>query len=1535
MFCEVSLGVNVFHLTINASGTYTDDAPTLEILIGGAVVSYATIVGAGGTYAFLLEFEDDDAPSSLSFRFSDASPEAGRLILLDNVRVNGKSIAPDHVSETALSQGQESTVNVEPIAQLFGQMEPDPEAFGEPTITGTSDDDKITGTTGNDIIDAVAGNNWIWAVDGDNVIIGGTGNDVLYGGAGNDIIYGIGGNNLLYGGAGDDIIFGGDGDDVLIGGPGNDVLVAVAGNNVLLGDAGDDILIGGSGNDTLSGGAGNDILYAGGGNNVLAGGAGDDVFYIGSGDDIVYAGTGNNLIYGGGGNNVIYGGPGVDTLDYSYAASGVVVSLAAVEAVNNGSGGADVVLMIENVTGSAFDDVIVGDNDNNVLRAGGGNNTVYGFGGNNTIYGGDGNDVIYAAGEPASGWYDLSWGHRQEITIDAANINSNLTDFTMLLTAAGFGSDFWSNVKSDGSDIVITTTDGTKLDRELVSINTATEIMELYVKVPTVSSTIDTGLYIYYGNDGASETNSTATWKDSYAGVWHLGASYADSTANGNNGSATGSLSSTAGQVGDATNFSGTGNYITIPNDTSLNPTAAITIEYWFFNSTNGGTLWKGGGWTDNGYTAWHLENNVLRVELQNTATGTKTMLDTTVPTGEWVHFAITWSTDDNTMRSYLNGVEAETATYSSTIGNSGQPLFFGQVDNSGTAGPSVDQRWYNGLLDEVRISDVALSADEIAASYANMNNPGGFYNVGAIEEASVGAGGTPGNNIIYTGGGNNTVHGADGNDTIHLGDGNNTVYTGAGNNVVYGGAGDSVIYVGTPGVGDITAGVQAILDANPEAIHLGGGWIVHTYSAAGDHSFVAPAGVTAVEYLVVGGGGGGGGLTGTGNTARGGGGGGGGGVLTNVGDSLYAVVAGQSYDITVGAGGAGGIGGTTAAQAGQASSFDGIVADGGGRGAGGTGGNGGGDGASGGGGRANSSGGDGTAGQGNDGGNGGGNGTSQRGAGGGGGAGNAGSNASGNNGGNGGDGLTVDISGSSVTYGGGGGGGAYGNNSGGDGGAGGGGDAANARGNGSDGTDGLGGGGGGATGSGAGGAAQTGGDGGDGVVVIRYQYQAPGFSPASGDNFVYGGDGNDIIYGGTGNDYLHGGAGNDIIYSGSTHEGSIAATIADILAANPEAIHLGGGWIVQAYDATGSHTFTAPDGITAVDYLIVGGGGGGGGITNTNAGGGGGGGGGGVVSGTMSVTSGGDYTVIVGAGGTAGVANVQGGNGGNSSFDGIVAFGGGGGASAGASNNGNSGASGGGGRLTGVGGGSTQGNDGGDGSGVAAAGQAGGGGGGGAGTAGTNATTDLGATGGNGVWSSITGAGEYYGGGGAGGGYGNGNGGTGGLGGGGGSPNARGNGFDGLDGTGGGGGGATGSNGTTAHTGGRGGDGVVIIRYQVTGIGNTTTLAGGSGDNELYGGAGRDVFLFEAATAFSGTNTIYGFNIDHLDAIDLSDVLEGYDPLTDAISDFVQFTNSGNDTLLRVNTDGASSFQTLAVIVGLNDLDAAQLESFGQLVTA
>jgi Ca2+-binding RTX toxin-like protein len=119
------------------------------------------------------------------------------------------------------------------------------------------------------------------------------------------------------------------------------------------------------------------------------------------------------------------------------------------------------------------------------------------------------------------------------------------------------------------------------------------------------------------------------------------------------------------------------------------------------------------------------------------------------------------------------------------------------------------------------------------------------------------------------------------------------------------------------------------------------------------------------------------------------------------------------------------------------------------------------------------------------------------------------------------------------------------------------------------------------------------------------------------------------------------------------------------------------------------------------------------------------------------------------------------------------------------------------------------------------------------------------------------------------------------------------------------------------------------------------TTMDGGNGADTLTGSSvGVDTFKFDAATAFNVVDSIQQLNTYDNDNIDISDVLDGhYNPLTDAITDFVQIQTNGSNSELFVDTTGSATFgsaQHIATIEGVTGLtDEAALLIAGTLVAA
>ncbi|HEX5375985.1 MAG TPA: calcium-binding protein [Solirubrobacterales bacterium] len=233
------------------------------------------------------------------------------------------------------------------IAAVPVPDEEDPRCHGrQPDIVGTEGDDELRGTPERDVI---------WGGGGDDSIHGSLGNDLLCGGPGADLVHGGRGNDEVDGGAGDgDQAIGDLGDDKVLGGTGDS-----------------DEAAGSLGIDTVSGGPGDlDFVHGDYGYDRMDGGPGQH--------DIASFATDVAAVKGGG---------------------GVKVSLARHRARGDGH---DRLFRFEDLEGSAFDDVLVGNHRANLIDGGAGDDVIRGGGGRDELAGDQGTDRCAGAKGRAS-----------------------------------------------------------------------------------------------------------------------------------------------------------------------------------------------------------------------------------------------------------------------------------------------------------------------------------------------------------------------------------------------------------------------------------------------------------------------------------------------------------------------------------------------------------------------------------------------------------------------------------------------------------------------------------------------------------------------------------------------------------------------------------------------------------------------------------------------------------------------------------------------------------------------------------------------------------------------------------------------------------------------------------------------------------------------------------------------------------------------------------------------------------------------------
>ena len=279
---------------------------------------------------------------------------------------------------------------------------------------------------------------------------------------------------MIWGGVGDDDLMGDGGDDILNGGPGTDTYDGGAGNDLIYVDAADVVATRPAGSidggendpdpddemgdsDTVSfelftdedGGVTGVILDAGLYANI------ENAIGTDFADTITGSAEGN-VIEGGAGGDTLSGGDGNDTLSYENSDRRVRVNLDASSAVG-GHATNDTITAntFENVIGSAYDDVLTGDEGVNVLTGGGGDDELVGGAEADTLKGGDGEDSLEGGAgddtlEGGAGADELDGGDDETgaNTLSYAGSNADVT--VNLATASASGG------HADGDEIAVT-----------------------------------------------------------------------------------------------------------------------------------------------------------------------------------------------------------------------------------------------------------------------------------------------------------------------------------------------------------------------------------------------------------------------------------------------------------------------------------------------------------------------------------------------------------------------------------------------------------------------------------------------------------------------------------------------------------------------------------------------------------------------------------------------------------------------------------------------------------------------------------------------------------------------------------------------------------------------------------------------------------------------------------------------------------------------------------------------------------------------
>lgn len=323
----------------------------------------------------------------------------------------------------------------------------------------------------------------------------------------------------------------------------------------------------------------------------------------------------------------------------------------------------------------------------------------------------------------SAAWWNGSWSYCRNITIPSNKVTTTLTDFPALLVLNSSRINY-ANTQNSGQDLRVVNAGcgcgGTDIPHEIEKWNEAGD-SPTWVKISSLSSSSDTVHSIYYGNAGASDgQNVTGVWDKNTTLRYDMSdtttSTVTDSTSFDNDGTKASANNPVeiAGMIGDAQDFV-TSDYITTPN-IHLDISNEITYSAWVypehFNSAD-----FVGIMTDRfvsgkiQFVMYHSGNN-YGGGIYNGGWANCIIAGTDKDTDVWKHITATYN--GTAIVVYKNGALAKyCATTRGLYGVTSAFDIGRRWDNYGST-----LYYWNGTIDEARVSNAARSADWINQSY-------------------------------------------------------------------------------------------------------------------------------------------------------------------------------------------------------------------------------------------------------------------------------------------------------------------------------------------------------------------------------------------------------------------------------------------------------------------------------------------------------------------------------------------------------------------------------------------------------------------------------------------------------------------------------------------------------------------------------------------------------------------------------------------------------------------------------------------------
>jgi hypothetical protein len=324
--------------------------------------------------------------------------------------------------------------------------------------------------------------------------------------------------------------------------------------------------------------------------------------------------------------------------------------------------------------------------------------------------------------------YSTTWTQHKNIVINsvAAALTFNVTGFPLLVRLDSTQAAIFTQAKTGGADLRFTKADNTtRLPHQIESWNATTKTATIWVLVDTVKANISNqALRMHWGNSAAADSsNGAQVFKTSggFQAVWHMNgtADETDATSNGITATAVVTPASANGRVGPARQFTGTEYFRATgsaggPLNFAFN--SNFTLSAWINPvelAAHGVIVSK----HDLDYALKLDQNNTLEF-FQFVNTSGWNAVNSPAGQNEWLHAVAVQKGDSSLL--YINGALVDNEPTLTPGGGTRREDVDVVVGAEPTSNTAV-RRFFIGVIDELRMSNVARPADWARLDYANQ----------------------------------------------------------------------------------------------------------------------------------------------------------------------------------------------------------------------------------------------------------------------------------------------------------------------------------------------------------------------------------------------------------------------------------------------------------------------------------------------------------------------------------------------------------------------------------------------------------------------------------------------------------------------------------------------------------------------------------------------------------------------------------------------------------------------------------------------